>query len=102
MVSFTGSTRAGILVAKAAADTVQRVHQELGGKSPHIVLPDADFGALFPPTVQVVTVNTCRSLIAPTRILVQIEREAVAVGVIQVQFVCPSFSDPACQGRQDT
>ena len=43
MVSFTGSTRAGILVAKAAADTVKRVHQELGGKSANIILPDADF-----------------------------------------------------------
>ena len=43
MVSFTGSTRAGILVAKAAADTVKRVQQELGGKSANIVLPDADF-----------------------------------------------------------
>jgi aldehyde dehydrogenase (NAD+) len=43
MVSFTGSTRAGILVAKAAADTVKRVHQELGGKSPNVVLPDAKF-----------------------------------------------------------
>ncbi|MFX6019143.1 aldehyde dehydrogenase family protein, partial [Acinetobacter baumannii] len=38
MVSFTGSTRAGILVAKAAADTVKRVSQELGGKSPNIIL----------------------------------------------------------------
>ena len=43
MVSFTGSTRAGILVAKAAADTVKRVHQELGGKSANIILADADF-----------------------------------------------------------
>ena len=42
MVSFTGSTRAGIMVAKTAADTVKRVHQELGGKSPVIVLPDID------------------------------------------------------------
>ena len=39
MISFTGSTRAGILVAKNAADTVKRVHQELGGKSPNIILP---------------------------------------------------------------
>ena len=45
MVSFTGSTRAGIIVAKAAADTVKRVAQELGGKSPNIILPDADFPA---------------------------------------------------------
>src|SRR5262249_59154623 len=42
MVSFTGSTRAGIIVAKTAADTVKRVAQELGGKSPNIILPDAD------------------------------------------------------------
>ncbi len=43
MVSFTGSTRAGIEVAKAAAPTVKRVAQELGGKSPNIILEDADF-----------------------------------------------------------
>ncbi len=43
MVSFTGSTRAGIIVAKTAADTVKRVAQELGGKSANIILPDADF-----------------------------------------------------------
>jgi aldehyde dehydrogenase (NAD+) len=42
MVSFTGSTRAGVLVAKAAADTVKRVHQELGGESANILLPDVD------------------------------------------------------------
>ena len=52
MVSFTGSTRAGVLVAKAAADTVKRVTLELGGKSPNIFFADADFeaaidGALF-------------------------------------------------------
>jgi len=44
MVSFTGSTRAGIMVAKNAADTVKRVHQELGGKSANIILPGADLG----------------------------------------------------------
>jgi len=43
MVSFTGSTRAGIIVAKTAAATVKRVAQELGGKSPNIILEDADF-----------------------------------------------------------
>ena len=43
MMSFTGSTRAGILVAEAAAGTVKRVHQELGGKSANILLEDADF-----------------------------------------------------------
>ena len=48
MVSFTGSTRAGILVAKAAADTLKRVHQELGGKAPNIVLPGAKLEEVLP------------------------------------------------------
>jgi aldehyde dehydrogenase (NAD+) len=45
IVSFTGSTRAGILVAKSAADTVKRVAQELGGKSPNLILADADLAS---------------------------------------------------------
>jgi aldehyde dehydrogenase (NAD+) len=45
VVSFTGSTRAGKLIAKAAAETVKRVHQELGGKSPNVILDDADLEA---------------------------------------------------------
>lgn len=98
MMSFTGSTRAGILVAKAAADTVKRVHQELGGKSPNIVLPDADFAAVLPPTVQGVLVNTGQSCIAPTRILVQKEREAEAVGVIKAMFDGTSVGDPTQEG----
>ena len=48
MVSFTGSTRAGVLVAQNAAATIKRVVQELGGKSPNVFLPDADFGAAVP------------------------------------------------------
>ncbi|OWQ96719.1 aldehyde dehydrogenase family protein [Sphingopyxis witflariensis] len=98
MVSFTGSTRAGILVAKAAADTVKRVHQELGGKSPNIVLPDADFAAVLPPTVQGVLVNTGQSCIAPTRILVQKDREAEAVGVIKAMFDGTQVGDPMSEG----
>src|SRR3546814_8244953 len=98
MVSFTGSTRAGILVAKAAADTVKRVHQELGGKSPNIVLPDADFAAVLPPTVQGVLVNTGQSCIAPTSILVQKEREAEPIGVIKAMYDGPSVGDPQSEG----
>jgi len=98
MVSFTGSTRAGILVAKAAADTVKRVHQELGGKSPNIVLPDADFAAVLPPTVQGVLVNTGQSCIAPTRILVQKDREAEAAGFIKAMFDGTSVGDPLAEG----
>jgi aldehyde dehydrogenase (NAD+) len=75
MVSFTGSTRAGILVAKAAADTVKRVHQELGGKSPNLVLPDAD----LPPTLPATSLacgSTGQSCISPARILVHKDQEA--------------------------
>ncbi len=70
MVSFTGSTRAGILVAKAAADTVKRVAQELGGKSANIVLPDADLDKAVPAGVLRSFTNTGQSCQAPTRMLV--------------------------------
>jgi aldehyde dehydrogenase (NAD+) len=98
MVSFTGSTRAGILVAKAAADTVKRVHQELGGKSPNIVLPGADLAAVLPPTVSGVLVNTGQSCIAPTRILVHKDNQAEAVGVIKAMFDGTTVGDPLSEG----
>ncbi|KTE41937.1 MULTISPECIES: aldehyde dehydrogenase family protein [unclassified Sphingopyxis] len=98
MVSFTGSTRAGILVAKAAADTVKRVHQELGGKSPNIVLPGADLAAVLPPTVSGVLVNTGQSCIAPTRILVQKDEAEAAVGVIKAMFDGTQVGDPLAEG----
>jgi len=61
MVSFTGSTRAGIEVARAAAPTVKRVHQELGGKSPNIILPDADLATAIPAAVSGVMMNSGQS-----------------------------------------
>ncbi|HEX8125048.1 MAG TPA: aldehyde dehydrogenase family protein [Allosphingosinicella sp.] len=70
MVSFTGSTRAGIAVAKAAADTVKRVHQELGGKSPFIVLEDADVGKATTAAMRHMLTNSGQSCNAPTRLLV--------------------------------
>src|SRR5215831_10458273 len=70
MVSFTGSTRAGILVAKAAADSVKRVAQELGGKSPNIVLTGADLDKAVPAGVLRCYTNTGQSCQAPTRMLV--------------------------------
>ena len=69
MVSFTGSTRAGVAVAQAAATTVKRVHQELGGKAPNLVLEGADLGTVLPPTVAGVLANSGQSCIAPTRLL---------------------------------
>ncbi len=98
MVSFTGSTRAGVMVAKAAADTVKRVHQELGGKSPNLVLPDAKFEEVLPPTVQGVLVNTGQSCIAPTRILVHKDREAEAAGFVKAMFEGTQVGDPLTEG----
>src|SRR5262245_18184938 len=70
MVSFTGSTRAGVLVAKAAADSVKRVAQELGGKSPNILLPDADFARSVDLGVARCFGNSGQSCSAATRMLV--------------------------------
>ncbi|MBX5132210.1 aldehyde dehydrogenase family protein [Rhizobium lentis] len=74
MVSFTGSTRAGIAVAQAAAPTVKRVHQELGGKSPNIILRSADFSAAVTAGVRRCFGNSGQTCTAPTRMLVPVER----------------------------
>lgn len=81
MVSFTGSTAAGVAVAKAAADTVKRVTQELGGKSPNVILPDADLERAVRQGVKVCMRNSGQSCNAPTRMLVPRDRldEAAAV-----------------------
>ena len=70
MMSFTGSTRAGVEVAKAAAPGVKRVAQELGGKSPNIILPDADLERAVTSSVKSLMGNSGQSCNAPTRMLV--------------------------------
>jgi aldehyde dehydrogenase (NAD+) len=79
LVSFTGSTRAGILVAQAAAPTVKRVHQELGGKSPNIILPDADIAKAVTAGVRALMNNSGQSCNAPTRMLVPKAHKAEAL-----------------------
>lgn len=74
MMSFTGSTRGGISVAKASADTVKRVTQELGGKSANIILPDADFESAVTTGVEYCMANSGQSCDAPTRMLVPNDR----------------------------
>jgi len=81
MVSFTGSTRAGIEVARNAAPTVKRVHQELGGKSPNIILPDADIKKAVTAGVRGVMQNSGQSCNAPTRMLVPNSKMAEALAV---------------------
>lgn len=81
MVSFTGSTRAGILVAKSGADTVKRVHQELGGKSANILLPDVDLKQAVSRGVMAVMRNSGQSCNAPTRMFVPADRRAEATAI---------------------
>jgi aldehyde dehydrogenase (NAD+) len=81
MMSFTGSTRAGVLVAQAAAVTVKRVAQELGGKSANILLPDVDIPTAVTKGVLGMMGNSGQSCNAPTRMFVPADRpdEAKAV-----------------------
>jgi aldehyde dehydrogenase (NAD+) len=91
MVSFTGSTRAGTEVAKNAAASVKRVHQELGGKSPNVLLDDADFERAVKQSVMHVFQNSGQSCNAPTRMLVPAaklaEVEAIAKRVAESVIV---------------
>ncbi len=98
MVSFTGSTRAGIEVARAAAPTVKRVHQELGGKAPNLVLEDADLPAQLPGTLQGVLANTGQSCIAPTRILAPAAQKAAVEAMATAMFSQTAVGAPSEQG----
>jgi len=98
MVSFTGSTRAGIMVAKAAADTVKRVHQELGGKSPNLILPDADLALHLPAVAMGPIVNSGQSCISPTKVLVAKEREAETVAFYKNMYAATKCGDPLQEG----
>jgi aldehyde dehydrogenase (NAD+) len=98
MMSFTGSTRAGISVAQEAAITVKRVAQELGGKSPNIILDDANFPEIIARDTFGVCLNTGQSCNAPTRMLVPEGRmeEAAAIAKAtaeQIKVGDPSDSD---------
>jgi len=99
MMSFTGSTRAGTLVAQNAAPTVKRVTQELGGKSPNIVLPDADLEAAVARGVMHMYHNTGQSCNAPSRMLVPRDQlaaaEAIAAGVTESMV---KVGDPSAEG----
>ena len=81
MVSFTGSTRAGVDVARNAATTVKRVTQELGGKSPNIVLDDSDFAKNVAAGVAAMMLNSGQSCNAPSRMLVPNARKDEAIAV---------------------
>jgi aldehyde dehydrogenase (NAD+) len=94
MVSFTGSTRAGIEVAKNAAPTVKRVHQELGGKSPNIILEDADFQRAVTGGIGSVMMNSGQSCNAPTRMLVPGQKMDEVIAIARVAAEAHTVGDP--------
>jgi aldehyde dehydrogenase (NAD+) len=98
MVSFTGSTRAGIMVAKNAADTVKRVAQELGGKSPNIILEGAPLDQALPGGVGGVLLNSGQSCVAPTRMLVHRSQHDEAAAKVGAMFAAKAVGDPLSQG----
>jgi aldehyde dehydrogenase (NAD+) len=99
MVSFTGSTRAGILVAKAAADTVKRVTQELGGKSPNIIFEDADLESAVTAGVNHMMGNTGQSCNAPSRMLVHSSVYAKAVAIAKEAAGNVAVDQPTKEGQ---
>jgi aldehyde dehydrogenase (NAD+) len=95
MMSFTGSTRGGIAVARASADTVKRVSQELGGKSANIILRDADIAqAVFDGVIYCMD-NSGQSCNAPTRMLVPNENMEIAIEAARRAAESLKIGDPA-------
>ena len=97
MVSFTGSTRAGVAVAHAAAPTVKRVTQELGGKSANIILDDADVEKAVKLGVQECFRNTGQSCNAPTRMLIPRSQMAAAVATAKQTAEATKVGDPLAE-----
>ncbi len=101
MVSFTGSTRAGIAVAEAAAPTIKRVAQELGGKSANIILDDLigeDFAKAVSSGMQSMCVNSGQSCNAPSRMLVPAARMDEAAGIAAGAAEAVIVADPNADG----
>jgi aldehyde dehydrogenase (NAD+) len=97
MVSFTGSTRAGMEVARSAAASVKRVHQELGGKSPNVLLDDADFERAVKQSVLHVFQNSGQSCNAPTRMLVPAGKMAAVEAIAKRIAESVVVGDPSSE-----
>ncbi len=100
MMSFTGSTRAGISVAQESAKTVKRVAQELGGKSPNLILDDATFPEVIARDTFGVCMNTGQSCNAPTRMLVPASRMEEAAAIAKATAEQIKVGDPTDEGTQ--
>ncbi|MBN9062681.1 MAG: aldehyde dehydrogenase family protein [Rhizobiales bacterium] len=94
LISFTGSTRAGVQVAKDAADTVKRVHQELGGKSANILLPGRHLARSAPAGLLRAFTNCGQSCQAPTRMLVHQDQLDEALDLIRAAASSIVVGDP--------
>jgi len=94
MVSFTGSTRAGKRVAEVAAQTVKRVAQELGGKSPNVILDDADFERAVTSGVGACYLNSGQTCTALTRMLVPASRRDEVVAIAKKAAEAFTVGDP--------
>ncbi|SPP92908.1 aldehyde dehydrogenase family protein [Bradyrhizobium vignae] len=94
MVSFTGSTAAGIDVAKRAADSVKRVHQELGGKSPNIILDDANLQSAITQNIYRLMINAGQSCHAPSRMLVPADKMEEAKAIAKAVSATITVGDP--------
>jgi len=98
MMSFTGSTGAGIAVAKASADTVKRVTQELGGKSANIVLDDADLAAAVSGGIQACFMNSGQTCTAGTRMFVPRAKHAEAMAIAKATVDAIKVADAFAEG----
>lgn len=98
MMSFTGSTRAGQAISKAAADSVKRVTLELGGKSPNLVFADCDLEARVSASVLECMYNTGQSCDAPTRLLVEASCYEEVLGIAQTAAESIEVGNPAQEG----
>jgi aldehyde dehydrogenase (NAD+) len=98
MISFTGSTRAGIAVTRDAAETIKRVALELGGKSPNIIFADADLDARVPEGVFECFANSGQSCNAPTRMLVERSVYDRAVALAAQAARAQEVGDPLVEG----
>ena len=98
MISFTGSTRAGIDVAKRAAQTVKRVSQELGGKSPNIILEGADLTKAVTSGVAMMFSNSGQSCNAPSRMIVPLSKMKEVAAIAKAVADKTKVGDPRAEG----
>lgn len=99
LVSFTGSTAAGIEVARTGALTVKRIHQELGGKSPNILLRSADLKSAIEGGVAQMMLNSGQSCSAPSRMLVHVDQLGEAIGYAKTAAEAWSVGHPSSNAK---